>query len=72
MGAIILEVCVDSLDDANAAREAGAGRIELCSCLELGGLTPSYGLVKNATHSGIRIVQRVDTNFQNNGSHQSA
>ena len=59
MGAIILEVCVDSLDDANAAREAGAGRIELCSCLELGGLTPSYGLVKNAIHSGIPLFAMI-------------
>jgi copper homeostasis protein len=55
MGAIILEVCVDTVDDANAAREAGAGRVELCSCLELGGLTPSFGLVKNAIHSGIPL-----------------
>ncbi len=55
MGAIVLEVCVDSLDDANAARQAGAGRIELCSCLELGGLTPSYGLVKNTIHTDITL-----------------
>ena len=59
MGAIILEVCVDSLDDANAAREAGAGRIELCSCLELGGLTPSYGFVKNAIHSDIPLFAMI-------------
>jgi len=52
MGEIILEVCVDTADDAHAAREAGAGRIELCSCLELGGLTPSFGLVNNAIDSG--------------------
>ena len=59
MGAIILEVCVDTLDDANAAREAGAGRIELCSCLELGGMTPSYGLVKNAIHSDIPLFAMI-------------
>jgi copper homeostasis protein len=59
MGAIILEVCVDTADDANAAREAGAGRIELCSCLELGGLTPSFGLVKNAIHSGIPLFAMI-------------
>lgn len=43
---ILLEVCVGSLDDALAAKAAGANRIELCGGLELGGLTPSAGLVE--------------------------
>jgi copper homeostasis protein len=59
MGAIILEVCVDTPGDANVAREAGAGRIELCSCLELGGLTPSFGLVKNGIHPGIPLFAMI-------------
>ncbi len=40
---ILTEVCCGSLDDALLAEEAGADRIELNSCLQQGGLTPSLG-----------------------------
>ncbi|HUO01484.1 MAG TPA: copper homeostasis protein CutC [Rhizomicrobium sp.] len=42
---ILLEVCVDSPAGFNAAIEGGADRIELCSSLGVGGLTPSAGFV---------------------------
>jgi len=43
---MLVEVCANSLQSALIAQEAGADRIELCSELAVGGITPSYGLLK--------------------------
>lgn len=43
-----IEVCIDNLESLHNAIEGGATRIELCSSLSLGGLTPSFGLMKKA------------------------
>ncbi|WP_165310456.1 copper homeostasis protein CutC [Vibrio ziniensis] len=43
-----VEVCIDNLESLHLAIEGGANRIELCSSLALGGLTPSFGMMKQA------------------------
>jgi copper homeostasis protein len=44
---MLLEICANSYQSAKNAQTAGAHRIELCQELSVGGLTPSYGLLKN-------------------------
>lgn len=44
---MLVEVCANSLQSALNAQKAGAHRIELCSELAVGGITPSYGLLKS-------------------------
>jgi copper homeostasis protein len=50
----LLEVCVESVDYAVAAERGGAHRIELCSDLPSGGVTPSAGLMQT-TRRHVRL-----------------
>src|SRR5215208_8173542 len=44
----LIEICVEGIDGLLAAQEAGADRVELCASLVEGGLTPSFGTVREA------------------------
>lgn len=57
---LVFEVCVDSVDAAVAAERGGAARVELCSDLLEGGLTPSHGTIEAArARLGIKIMAMV-------------
>ena len=46
-----IEICSSNFQSAINAQKAGAHRIELCSELAVGGITPSYGLIKQTLQS---------------------
>ena len=43
-----LEICCETPSGVRAAKQGGADGVELCSALDLGGLTPGAGLVRAA------------------------
>lgn len=51
---VLIELCVEGVDGAVAAAEAGADRIELCASLMEGGITPSVGTIL-ATLAAVRV-----------------
>lgn len=58
-GEVKLEACIETLAEAKLAAKHGLNRVELCSALDLGGLTPSAALIKQVaavieTHVMIR------------------
>jgi len=53
---IVFELCAETIDACIAARDGGADRIELCSGLSEGGITPSHGLAHAAVErSGLPV-----------------
>ncbi len=57
----ILECCVDSVESAIEAEKGGANRLELCSALVIGGLSPSKALfeaVRQHTNLKIHVLLR--------------
>ena len=55
---MIKEACIESYDEALIAEKAGAHRIELCSNINLDGITPKKELIKKIITS-IKIPVRV-------------
>lgn len=49
---VLLEVCCGDIASVGAARGAGAARIELCSALTEGGLTPTPAMTRMAVDAG--------------------
>ena len=50
---MLLEICSSNYQSAVNAQEAGAHRIELCVELTVGGITPSYGLIR-------KVLEKLD------------
>lgn len=48
---MLLEICASNYQSALNAQQCGIKRIELCSELVVGGVTPSYGLLKKVMES---------------------
>ena len=69
---IKIEICCTSIDAALMAQKYGANRIELCSELFLGGITPSIGLIESCIKElkiPIRVLLRPrggNFNYSNN------
>jgi len=51
-----IEICTNSHVSAMNAEKAGADRIELCVELAVGGITPSYGLLKKVMNDSTILV----------------
>ena len=58
-GQATLEICVDTPGDFDLALAAGVDRIELCSALGLGGLTPTPGLIRHAASSPVPVYAMI-------------
>ncbi len=54
----MLEICIDSIESAIKAENAGADRLELCENLLQGGVTPSLGKITSVVQS-VSIPVRV-------------
>lgn len=63
---LTLEVCCGDLQSVRAAKDGGAGRVELCRALEADGLTPSEEMIAAAIGTGIPVqvlIRQREGNF---------
>jgi copper homeostasis protein len=54
-----LEICVDNYESFSTAIKCGADRIELCSSLREGGLTPSYAFMEAALKTDVPVFMMI-------------
>jgi copper homeostasis protein len=59
MSKALLEICVDSVAGLDNAIRGGADRIELCAALDIGGLTPTWGLMALASKAPIPVYAMI-------------
>jgi len=52
----LVEAAVETIEEALAAKRAGADRIELCANLGVGGTTPSAGLIASVVQQAVHPV----------------
>lgn len=64
-----IEVCCTSLDDAREAEVGGAIRIELCSAITCGGVTPSHGLIQSIVDANLNLDINVLIRAREGGFH---
>lgn len=54
-----IEVCCTTLDEAREAAAGGAIRVELCTAISCGGVTPGYGMIQSVAKAGLGVAVHV-------------